>query len=95
MSHYAAGRRAEYRAKRILELAGYEVTRAASSKGVADLIAYNAQGFRLVSVKRGTGRMTPLEREAFLSVPVPAGTTKEYWRFPEGCRQPIIEVLHS
>lgn len=93
MSHYAAGRRAEYRAQRILEAAGYMVTRAAGSKGCADLIAWNGQGFRLISVKRGTGRMSPAEREAFKAVPVPNGTTCEYWRFPDRCREPLIEVL--
>ena len=34
------GRRAEHRAQRILEAAGYTTTRAAGSKGAADLIAW-------------------------------------------------------
>lgn len=82
VSRYEAGRRAEYKARRILEAEGYYVTRAAGSKGCADLVAWNAARFRLISVKRGSGRLSPQERRELLSVPAPDGTTREYWRFP-------------
>lgn len=39
MSNYQKGRRAEYEVKEIFEKAGWQVTRAASSKGPWDLIA--------------------------------------------------------
>lgn len=93
MSHYAAGRRAEWRAQRILEAAGYTTVRTAGSHGPADVIAWDLMRVRFVQVKRGVARMSPLEREAFEAVPVPANGTREYWRFPARCREPLIEVL--
>jgi Holliday junction resolvase-like predicted endonuclease len=93
VSHYTAGRRAEYRAKQILTAAGYSVTRAAGSKGYADLIAWDSQRIRFVSVKRGSARPSSLEREAFELLAVPPNATKEVWRFLERCREPQIEVL--
>lgn len=87
------GRRAEHRARRLLEAAGYTVTRAAGSKGVADLVAWNATGFRLVNVKSGTGRASARERAALARCAVPLNTTREIWRFPDRCRAPMIERL--
>ena len=93
MSGYAKGRRAEYRAKRILESAGYTVTRAASSKGAADLIAWDSQRIRFISVKCGQQYASAIEREALTLLPVPANATKEIWRLPDRAREPLIEVL--
>lgn len=87
------GRRAEHRARRLLEAAGYTVTRAAASKGVADLVAWNATGFRLVSVKAGGRYASRAERAALAGLAVPAHTSKEIWRFPARCKAPSIEVL--
>lgn len=95
MTRYVAGRRAEYRTQRVLEAAGYETVRTAGSHGVADVIAWNGIAVRFIQVKRGVGRMSPAEREAFLAVPVPACATREYWRWPARSREPIIEVLHG
>ncbi len=87
------GRRAEWKAQRILEAAGYTVTRAAASKGVADLIAFNAIGFRLISVKCGTKYASAIEKEAMRACAVPPNATREVWRFPDYAREPLIEVL--
>ncbi|MCX6543787.1 MAG: hypothetical protein NTV05_05165 [Acidobacteria bacterium] len=87
------GRRAEHRARHLLEASGYTVTRAAGSKGLADLIAWDAIGFRLISVKSGTAYASALEREALASCLAPANTTKEIWRFPDRCRVPAIERI--
>lgn len=87
------GRRAEHRAQGILEAAGYLTTRAAGSKGPADIIAWNHQGVRFVSVKSGTAYASALEREALQAMPRPANSTAEIWRFPDRCREPLIEVV--
>lgn len=87
------GRRAEHRARRILEKAGYTVTRAAASKGAADLIAWSSTGFRFVSVKSGTAYASAVEKEAMRLMVRPSNSTIEVWRFPDYCREPAIEVL--
>lgn len=87
------GRRAEHRARRLLEAAGYQVTRAAGSKGPADLVAWNADGIRFVSVKSGAAYLSRAERAALVALPVPPNATKESWRFPDRCRAPIVEVV--
>jgi len=93
MSTAAKGRRAEHRARKLLEDAGYTVTRSAGSKGAADLVAWNTVQFRLLNIKSGTKYCGTLEREAFALVPVPPNATKEIWRFPDRCTAPSIEVL--
>ena len=87
------GRRAEHRARRLLEADGYTVTRAAGSKGVADLVAWNAAGFRLVSVKSGGRYASRAERAALVGCPVPANCSREVWRFRPRHPAPVIEVL--
>ena len=93
MSTATKGRRAEWRARKLLEAAGYTVTRAAGSKGCADLVAWNSVQLRLLNVKSGTKYCGTLEREAFALVPVPPNATKEIWRFPIAAPAPVIEVL--
>jgi Holliday junction resolvase len=87
------GRRGEHRARKILEDAGFMVTRAAGSKGPADLIAWNAVQIRFISVKSGSKYASAIEREALHSMAAPAIATREIWRFPDRCRAPLIEVL--
>ena len=91
--NYDRGRAAEYRARTTLEAAGYTVVRSSGSRGPADLVAWNAQGFRLVQVKRGRDGISPLDRETFAQLPVPPGTLKEVWRYREARKPPIVEVL--
>ena len=67
MSGYAQGRRVEYHVRDRLIADGYEVTRAASSKGTADLIAIKAGQVLLVNVKRTT-LPSPAERRELVRV---------------------------
>ena len=90
---YGRGRAAEHRARVTLEAAGYTVVRSAGSRGPADLVAWNAQGWRLIQVKRGRDGISPLDRETFAQLPVPSGTLKEVWRYRAPRKPPIVEVL--
>lgn len=93
MSTAAKGRRAEHRARDLLRAAGYEVTRAAASKGPADLIAWNSTSIRFISVKCGTKYLSGVEREALTLGTWPPNSSIECWRFPDRCREPLIEIL--
>jgi Holliday junction resolvase len=71
-SNYARGRGLEYRVKAHLEAHAWHVTRAASSKGSADLVASKGAPFAAfavslihVSCKLGRGGAPPAERVAF------------------------------
>jgi Holliday junction resolvase len=87
------GRRAEHRARALLEAAGYAVCRAAGSKGPADLVAWNTTAFRFISVKSGSRYASAVEREALQLLARPANASIEIWRFPDRCRSPLIETL--
>lgn len=65
-TNYTRGRNLEYRAEAYLKAAGYVVTRAAGSKGVADLMAMRCgrDPKLLVSCKLGKGGAPPAERKA-------------------------------
>ena len=67
MSGYAAGRRVEWRWVHHFTANGYEVQRAASSKGVADIIAIKPGQVLLVNVKR-TAMPSPAERRELARV---------------------------
>jgi Holliday junction resolvase-like predicted endonuclease len=87
------GRRGEHRARALLELAGYTVIRAAASKGVCDLVAWDATSIRFVSVKCGSSYASAIERELLEALVRPANSSVEIWRFPNRARAPIIERL--
>jgi Holliday junction resolvase-like predicted endonuclease len=93
MNAAAKGRRAEHKARMILVAEGFEVVRAAASKGPADLVAWNATELVLVSVKSGTKYASADERAALRAVPRPANSRVEIWRFPDRCLAPVIERL--
>ena len=95
MSNYAKGRRREYRVQQILEQAGYQTIRAASSKGVADVIAVAGGHVRFISVKSGVAYASAVEREALQELAERSNGyfDVEIWRFPDRCREPLIEVL--
>jgi len=95
MANYHAGRRREYRAQRILEAAGYQTIRAASSKGPVDVIAFKRGDVRFVSVKSGAAYASRTEREGLktLADDLATAISVEIWRFPERCKEPLIEVL--
>ena len=87
------GSRAELKAIRILEAAGYCCTKAGGSLGIFDVIAIGPQDIRAIQVKCGGARLSPAEREAIGALRVPANVSREYWRFPDYARTPLIEVL--
>jgi Holliday junction resolvase len=87
------GRRAEHRARHALEAAGYTVIRAAASKGMADLVAWNGDHVRLVSVKAGGRYVSKWDRAALLTMPRPAGVSVEIWRYAHGSTVPMVERL--
>jgi Holliday junction resolvase len=87
------GRRAEHRARAILEAAGFAVCRAAGSKGPADLVAWDAVSIRFISVKSGSTYASAIEREALQLMPIPSNASREVWRFPDRCHAPLIERL--
>jgi Holliday junction resolvase len=93
MSGYAAGRRAEWRARKRLEADGYVVVRAAGSKGAADLVAWDSRSIRLISVKSGGRYLSAVERAALVALPRPAGASVECWRFRPRQTAPIVERL--
>jgi len=87
------GTRAERRAVAILEAAGYIASKAGGSLGMFDVIAIGANDVRCLQVKAGTARCSPLEKEQIRGLAVPANVSKEVWRFPDRCKQPLIERL--
>lgn len=95
-NNYVKGRRREYRAQQILERAGYQTIRAASSKGVVDVVAFRRGDVRLISIKSGGAYASAIEREALEAIRSDnwrSAYTVEIWRFPDRCRNPSIEVL--
>lgn len=93
MSGKAKGTRAERKAIRLLEAAGYVCTKAGGSLGIFDVIAIGPADVRCLQVKAGTARLSGAEREAIAALSVPANVSREYWRFPDYCRAPLIERL--
>jgi Holliday junction resolvase len=93
MNGKAKGSRAERRAMRILEAAGYHCTKAGASLGVFDVLALGPHDIKAIQVKSGTKYCSALEREALHLLAVPANVSKEIWRFPDRCRVPLIERL--
>ncbi len=86
------GRRAEHRARALLQALGFAVIRAAGSKGPADLVALDQNEIRFISVKSGTKYLSEVERETFRKVPIPPNGSRWCWRFPNRS-QPLIERL--
>lgn len=86
------GARNEHKSRRLLEAAGYSVTRAAASLGLFDLIAIGAAGVLLVQVKSNSwpGR-TEMERlRSFLT---PPGCRKEVHRWRDWARLPDVREV--
>ena len=87
------GRRAEHRARALLEAAGFTVCRAAGSKGPADLVAWDGMSIRFISVKSGATYASAVEKETLAHMRRPVCASCEVWRFPDRCRAPLIERL--
>lgn len=91
-SNYVRGRAKEYAAKATLEGMGYHVTRAASSQGLADLVAVRADDVRLVQCKlTSSGDFSEDENCQHLrDLPVPPNVSKELWLYVKG--KGLVEV---
>lgn len=87
------GTKAERKCIDLLEATGYICTKAGGSLGLFDVIAVGPQDVKLIQVKCGSSRLSPLEREAIVERPVPAGVSKEYWLFLDRVKVPVIEYL--
>jgi Holliday junction resolvase len=88
------GSRQERKARKVLEAAGYLVTKAGGSLGLFDLVAENRRGVRHIQVK--SNRLPcPAERKNMLSVKnrLPENSTIEIWVFYDGQCEPRIEYL--
>jgi Holliday junction resolvase len=86
------GARSEYKARRILEAAGYTVLKAGGSLGLFDLVALGPQDVRCIQVKCNRG-CSPAEREQLELLLVCDKVSKEIWRFKDRIRDPLIERL--
>ena len=93
MNGKAKGSRAERRAIKQLEAAGYRCTKAGASLGLFDVIAIGTTHVRCLQVKAGTRYCSAIEREQLELCQVPVNVSKEIWRFPDRCKAPLIEVL--
>jgi Holliday junction resolvase len=93
MNTKAKGSRAERRAMKILEAAGYVCTKAGASLGLFDVVAIGPHDVRLVQVKSGGEYLSAIEREQITALQVPTNVSKEGWRFPDRCHVPLIERL--
>lgn len=80
---YVKGRAIEYKVMDFLKGKGYAVTRAAGSKGVFDVIAYNARVVRFIQVKLTAKRNVKQykkELDTILATDVPKDfCTRELW----------------
>jgi hypothetical protein len=87
------GAKAERKCVKLLEAAGYLCTKAGGSLGLFDVIALGRHDVRAIQVKSGTKRLTPLEREAIKELVLAPCVSKEYWRYIDRVRAPVIEHL--
>ena len=89
----AKGARAERRARKLLEATGYYCIKAGGSLGLFDLVAIGSADCRFIQVKSGTKYASAVEREQIQLMKLPFWATKEIWRYPDRCREPLIEFL--
>lgn len=92
MNTSAKGRRGEHRSRAVLEAAGYEVIRAAASKGVFDLIGVSRTDVVLVQCKSNRWP-SPEELEAIQLFPCPPNARKLVHRWRDRVRQPDVREV--
>jgi Holliday junction resolvase-like predicted endonuclease len=92
MNAKAKGARTEYKARKILEAAGYTCLKAGGSLGLFDLIALGSSDVRCVQVKCN-GYCSAVEREQLALLVVAPNVSKEIWRFKDRVKAPLIERL--
>ena len=96
MNMKAKGSQRERKSRKLLEAAGYLVTRSAASLGEFDLIAVNQTGIRFIQVKSNCWP-GPVEREAMKAAQLnlPQNSTVECWRWNDNAREPIIRCIEE
>lgn len=93
MNRKAKGTRNEYKSRRLLEAAGYRVTRAAASLGQFDLIGVGATDIVLCQVKSNTWPGA-IEIDAIKNFPAPSNCKKVIHRWDDYKALPMVkEVL--
>ena len=81
---YQRGVEAERKVVKVLNDAGYEAQRSAQSRGVWDVVGVNANGVRLIQVKRAqkdASWQAEFQRacEAMRELPCPPNVSREVW----------------
>ena len=84
VTRYESGARYERKAKAELEAKGYIVTRAAGSRGAADLVAVKVRHIQVKACREPqawTGELEKVKAE----LPSGPGVTRELWVWNKGC----------
>ena len=92
MNTASKGRRNEHRSRRLLEAAGYTVTRAAGSLGVWDLVAIGSTDIALCQVKSNAWPGAA-EMEALKAFPAPPNARKLVHRWRDRQQTPDVREL--
>lgn len=88
----AKGAKRELKSKKLLESAGYEVTKSGGSLGAFDLIGISSTDFVLVQVKSNRWP-SPAERETIKDFPCPPNCRKLVHRWDDYKRAPLVKDL--
>lgn len=92
MNRKRKGTRCEHKSRKLLEAAGYRVTRAGGSLGTFDLIAVGARGVLLVQVKSNRWPGAP-EWAEIAAFPVPRGAVKLVHRWRDRQAAPDVRQV--
>lgn len=92
-NNYRKGADRERRTVKLLQEAGFTAQRSAGSHGHIDVMAWDANGFRLIQCKSGDANITPADREALKTMECPPNASVEVWRWKDRVREPLIERI--
>ena len=92
MNTKAKGSKRELKSMRLLEAAGYSVTKSGASLGLWDLVAVSATDFILVQVKSNR-QPSPAEREQLEEFRCPLNCRKMIHVWRDYARQPLVKEL--
>ncbi len=87
------GTRAEHKAIKAHEAAGYVCTRAGGSLGAFDVIALGPDDVKAIQVKSGQQRLSRTEREQITTLQLCSLVSRECWVYRDRARSPRIERL--
>lgn len=92
--NYEQGRRIEYKTRDYLVERGYEVVRAAGSKGKFDIVAYNDSHIRFIQVKYNCN-VSAKEKEAIEDTPIPPNGVLEIWAWKTRVKGPEVTIVKA